>query len=445
MMKIISTNLLRTLIILLPFSTSLSQDSWEKLDIQTTQDLKSVFFVDSLYGWIVGDSGIILNTTDGGDSWTFQDSQTENEIYTVFFLDRYLGWASSFDFTTLPYKTNILKTTDGGEEWSSTPYQENDIFITSIFYFDSQTGWMGGMPHALVKTTNGGQNWKQADIDSTVLAYFPVLNITFYDENHGFAGGGMFDIAGTMWRTTNGGENWQPVDAIYAPADEIHKVYMIDPMNIMAAGGDPDFGYGVAIMKSSDGGNSWSYEELGMGGTAYDLEFRTDNEIWCPLGQNRTLIYSLDAGDSWSEVPTPDSTAIFDITFPDPLHGFAIGMDGAVLRFVNSVPTTTGGTNLSISTLQLDQNFPNPFSSDTRINFTIPEKIVNRTEGSVNVELNIYNLQGEVVKTILNRQLPAGDYQQTISGEELPRGRYLYRLSINGGEKSIAKQMIKIK
>ena len=44
-----------------------SQGTWERIDSPTKQFLKSIYFVDSLYGWAVGNSGTIIHTSDGGD------------------------------------------------------------------------------------------------------------------------------------------------------------------------------------------------------------------------------------------------------------------------------------------------------------------------------------------------------------------------------------------
>ena len=72
-----------------------SQGSWELMQIPTTKNLISVSFVDSLTGWVVGDSGIIMHTMDGGQSWEVQESRTNNNIIDVFFLNSEYGWAAS--------------------------------------------------------------------------------------------------------------------------------------------------------------------------------------------------------------------------------------------------------------------------------------------------------------------------------------------------------------
>ena len=42
-----------------------SQGTWERIESPTDQFLKSVYFVDSLYGWAVGDSGTVIHTSNG--------------------------------------------------------------------------------------------------------------------------------------------------------------------------------------------------------------------------------------------------------------------------------------------------------------------------------------------------------------------------------------------
>jgi len=77
----------------------------------------------------------------------------------------------------------------------------------------------------------------------------------------------------------------------------------------------------------------------------------------------------------------------------------------------------------------LKQNFPNPFNPDTRINFALVEDSP--------VQLIIYNIKGEKVKTIFEEFVPA-DMVQTAywdgkdeSGKTVATGVYLYRLRTN--------------
>ncbi len=252
-----------------------AQGTWEPVTAPVNNFLRSVWFADSLHGWAAGNGGTIIHTGDGGESWTVQESQTGHDIADVTFLDSEYGWAVAHNYTSPPYGTFILKTSDGGQNWTSEAYPDENIFINCILFRDSLDIWMGGSPHALVHSTDGGTTWQQATIDTSILAFFPVLSIRFYDDQYGYACGGMFEIAGVIWRTADGGQSWQAITPDQAPADEVHELHLYDAQNVIGAGGDPDFGYGVAFIRTDDGGQSWDYEEIGLPGAAYDLDFRT--------------------------------------------------------------------------------------------------------------------------------------------------------------------------
>ncbi|NOZ60963.1 MAG: T9SS type A sorting domain-containing protein [Calditrichaeota bacterium] len=78
---------------------------------------------------------------------------------------------------------------------------------------------------------------------------------------------------------------------------------------------------------------------------------------------------------------------------------------------------------------QLEQNFPNPFNSTTFIKFAIPES----QSGELDVQLNIYNVHGQVVRHLVNDHKSAGFYQIQWDGtddfgEFVSSGIYFYSL-----------------
>ena len=421
------------LFLLLTGHIAFAQGSWERIDVPTKQNLVSVSFVDSLYGWAAGDSGTIIHTTDGGHSWIIQDSRTTREIADVFFLNRKLGWASSYNYSTSPYGTVLLKTTDGGASWISVPYPTENIFITCILFLDSLNGWMGGKPHALVRTTDGGISWEQPAIDTSTLAFFPVLGIEFLNPGIGYACGGIFDVAGVIWRTTNGGQKWYAIDVSDAPADEVRGLHIFDTLHVMGAGGDPDYGYGVGMIRSSDGGMNWEYEDIGLQGIAYDLDFRTPLEAWAPLGPKNRLIFSRDAGKTWNQVQTPDSTSVYTMTFPDSLHGFAVGNAGAVLKYHPPLhPSVNPVSPQPSDGFALHQNFPNPFHGVTTIRFTLPQvQPENNLSGShepMPVQITIFDPFGKVLSMPVNKRFSPGNHEVIIDLSGFPPGIYFYSL-----------------
>ena len=393
-----------------------SQGHWEAVDTPAEGFLKAVHFSDSLTGWIAGNGGVILHTEDGGSNWWLQQSGTQNDISDLFFLNSDTGWATAFNFSTQPFGTLLLKTTDGGQEWSVTTYPDDNIFMNCILFLDPMNGWMGGSPHALVRTTDGGLTWQQAAVDSSTLAFFPVISIEFFDENYGYACGGLHDIAGVIWVTDNGGESWSAIDVFQAPADEIHELHAFDSIRVMGMGGDPDFAFGAATIFTDDGGSSWVYEEIGAQGNGFDLDFRTDYEAWAPLGGTGTMVYTLDTGNTWTEIPSPGGAAIFDIHFPDSLHGYAVGQQGAVLKYVPPFPVSSGKLSLSNQDNFNILNYPDPFSGTTEIMVSVPDPC--------QVKLTVHDHSGQVVEILYEGPLAAGDHRYVFRASGLSAGFY---------------------
>ena len=71
---------------------------------------------------------------------------------------------------------------------------------------------------------------------------------------------------------------------------------------------------------------------------------------------------------------------------------------------------------------KLYQNYPNPFNPSTTIKFGLPK--------GNNVNLTIYNILGQKIKTIINGFLEAGYHTFTFDGANLPSGTYIYCLQI---------------
>lgn len=69
----------------------------------------------------------------------------------------------------------------------------------------------------------------------------------------------------------------------------------------------------------------------------------------------------------------------------------------------------------------LSQNFPNPFNSSTIISYFVPKRIY--------IKLEILNLFGEKIETIVDGTYQPGNYAVNYSAQNLPSGVYLYRLT----------------
>jgi hypothetical protein len=71
----------------------------------------------------------------------------------------------------------------------------------------------------------------------------------------------------------------------------------------------------------------------------------------------------------------------------------------------------------------LGQNYPNPFNPTTEINYKLPVES--------NVQLQIFTIAGELVKTLVNEKQSAGSYNIDFDASNLASGTYIYRLKAN--------------
>jgi hypothetical protein len=84
---------------------------------------------------------------------------------------------------------------------------------------------------------------------------------------------------------------------------------------------------------------------------------------------------------------------------------------------------------------ELRQNYPNPFNPATEMRFTIPT--------ASQVSLEIYNLLGQKVATLVDGYLPAGNHVERWDATGQASGVYLYRLQV--GNYTETKKMLLMK
>jgi photosystem II stability/assembly factor-like uncharacterized protein len=112
-MKNISNWAVLTFLFFIINSVSLfPQSGWIQQVSGTNQNLTSIFFTDINNGFIVGNAGTLLKTTDGGTTWDLQSLGTTVNLKTISFLDSQNGYIFG------PGKT-FYKTTDAGNSWQN--------------------------------------------------------------------------------------------------------------------------------------------------------------------------------------------------------------------------------------------------------------------------------------------------------------------------------------
>ncbi len=343
--------------------------------------IEDIDFIDETTGYVVGDSGLILKTTNAGTSWELQEQSKDYNFKSVQFFDPIKGYvAGGGGYITIghvPRRDNfdehgaILKTTDGGLHWQ-TVYSDTFTFF-DIYFRNPQLGWAVGEARwligygeiggyqTLLKTTDGGENWTKLMERDTINPL--ALNIYFINDSVGW----MVGSGGGFMKTTDGGYTW----ALSFPSQHFLQhlvdVFAFDTSHIITVG---DY---HTILQTSDGGNNWCHRDtssllnasirdirflnpdtgviiqsylwrttdkgqhwnwIGIGGL-WALDCNGDKDCWT-VGYGGRILHSSDAGNSWVDQNSGITEWIQAVKFVSTKIGWAAG-EYTILK------TTDGG------------------------------------------------------------------------------------------------------
>ncbi|KAF0152738.1 MAG: Glycoside hydrolase starch-binding [Ignavibacteria bacterium] len=168
------------------------------------------------------------------------------------------------------------------------------------------------------------------------------------------------------------------------------------------------FEYRYRFLRAAD--KSWGEEPSSFGKNAYRVRFIA------MTGKNKFVQPYTAPLDKWT--PKADKS--------DQVETFPTGYNPTNIQELETgIPTK----------FSLDQNYPNPFNPTTKIKFAIP--------ADENVSLKVFNVLGQEVATLVNKQLKAGSYSFDWNASNLSSGVYFYR--IEAGSFNQTRKMLLLK
>lgn len=401
---------------------------WHLQDSGVDKILNDICFVDTLHGWAVGDSAIIIATTDGGEAWQTQNGPIDTvTLNKVCFVNEDVGYI-------VGYSGTILSTKDGGSTWveneSSVGYSLRDLS-----FVNEDTGWVAGGDFfqtrrlgVILHTKDGGQTWEK-QLETYSPSFFSSMLFTaiaFVDSENGWAfAGDYFDNFSStyVYRTDNGGEEWNIVGVADAPLFEMSMV----PFDTIWAGG-------FVFAKAYDGGLNWDYTGGSVAfGFVWDVQAIDGKTGWVGAG---SLLFTEGGMETWRDI-SPDSTfRLRAMTNVGKNYLWAVGDSGIVIKYTSGITAIDDKYLHQIpGKFKLYQNYPNPFNSSTIIKFEL-----NTTE---NVTLKIYDILGVEVASLVKENKPSGKHSVKFNASNLPSGIYFYR--ITSGNFIATKKLILLK
>jgi len=169
--------------------------------------------------------------------------------------------------------------------------------------------------------------------------------ISFADENFGYAGGGPWEFTSScvVSKTENGGENWTIQNPVSFPSC-VFGIHAINKDTVFAVGCNASYYHGL-ILRSFDGGENWSVNNISNTWGFYGIEFPTES-IGYTCGWNGRIYKTEDCGNTWVSLVSGSSQAFRRLNFVNENLGFAAcGTDHAS---TNKIYKTTDGTTWSL-------------------------------------------------------------------------------------------------
>lgn len=347
-------------------------------------------------------------STDQGATWVERDIGINSNVFTIF-----PNGSTLFAGT---YQGGVMRSLDRGATWSAanngipTPVNARSFALVGNTLFVALQG------AGLYRSTDNGTNWSS-------VTNLPVSGIAYY---HLFNSGADLYAAGAFGAvivSTNGGVGWS-----YSPV----------PSNQTVGGGLAVIGNvlfaavwgGAGVFRSTNKGANWTLVNTGL----------TDFAFWglsaCGVnlfvGTNAGTFVSSDNGASWTLANTgfaDKSSGPFVVTST---HIFSASEKGVWKRPLSDFAAMTAVQKDLPYEFRLEQNYPNPFNPSTAISYQLP--------AISSVTLEVFDILGRNVATLVNERLNPGKYTVRWNAEGLPSGVYSYQLK--AGTFAQTRQMI---
>ena len=404
-------------------------------------DVLGVDVIDGNRRVAVG-TGAILYTENGGLSWkrVALDAQAQSTTFrAVSFRERTnTGIAVGDD-------DMIMRSTDGGISWTRTTINNSSSAGYHAVDYAGNNIWYATGGANVLRSEDDGRTWEPITVivcdengqncSTSSPGFANLTAVSFISESKGAIGDNrMLDGRGRVFTTLDGGNTWLEEPLITEVNDTVNdiehdsentwyvvtfdKVVRVDmdgaradsivfqaPGTIELRGvsfPSPDIGFfvyiGGSVFRTGDGGKTWASPFGGYPTPSHPgANFMTDIDMLdANVGAVTGTAGVIGATDSGGGILVSEPTELVRTSTEEDV--------------VSELP----------SSIALDQNYPNPFNPTTSISYSLGE--------SQDIRLDVFDVLGRRVATLVDEFKPAGTYTVTFDAQRLASGIYLYRL-----------------
>jgi photosystem II stability/assembly factor-like uncharacterized protein len=279
-------------------------------------------FVSPLEGWVVGITGTVHYTADGGLTWQLRHANAGPDpqfFRAAAFVSPTLGWAGDLGFTSASSGPALWETTDGGVSWSVIKDRiagPLPVGICGMFVIDARTvvgvgRWNG--PAVFIRTNDAGATWTSTSLAPLATG---AVDLYFFDDRNGIvtAGRGVGSTTPeqqssrvVILGTRDGGATWEERFVGTSPGQWSWKVsFPTRQVGYVATQGPG----GGGVIRTTDGGLTWTELSLpaaARAGGMWGIGFASATHGWVARthgADRRDPIHDVwettDGGQTWT-------------------------------------------------------------------------------------------------------------------------------------------------
>jgi hypothetical protein len=325
------------------------------------------------------------------------------------------------------YPTSVVShmaySVDDGQNWQYGPalpfdltYRLVDVHSSSaVVRFVAMSGTRGFADTLLYISHDLGQTWQPTQPLPEYRPEAVVQNDSIIYAANGF----------TLYRSRDEGQTWHSID---------HSNLVFSLSNLLLAGDDiylttysnsrvmhwHQDQWSYLANYPNDGDDDLNNHRLSM------VVFDGEHPLFAAMLQDCTALWiSRDMAQSWEYhplgLPQPQQNYALQQIYDDTVNHKLWAMTPLGLCYLDLAELSAPEPQLSPHPLALSlSSSPNPFNSATRITFDLPQR--------ARVKLDVFDLQGRLVRTLADDMQSAGMHELRFDGSALSSGTYFVRL-----------------
>lgn len=284
-------------------------------------------FISDQEGWVIGDLGRVLYTTDGGRTFEQLDVGTKRAFLSIAcFPDKTLILSGKMGI--------IYRSNDGGRTWQAQK-SETDKNLVSLAFNSKDVGIAVGDAGTIVRTQDGGASWQKISVPEQIPLPEEIAetvapgDILLYDVSFPAADRAwIVGEFGVILTSSDGGMTWS---AQKSPVQEtLFGVNFTDTSNGWVVG------LSSVMLRTRDGGQNWEQVKVpGRPGFLLSLySVKIVGQYGWAIGDSGYLLTSIDSGETWklSDVPIQLAASWFrGVSLVPSGRGLIVGADGLML------------------------------------------------------------------------------------------------------------------